>query len=176
MSNRLFALTLLLLACERPAHREAVASGASALPSTVTAPSAPPSTAPSASVADSGASEVRAWFSVAAKPKCDPGSPPYGACYVVTLSLHGAVERELVVAKNQWGQEYCRAARGASVACGGASGTTSIDVRCAASGACIVEKVDESDGYCPPPEDCSSKTKLLSFAVPAGSKVALGRK
>ena len=129
---------------------------------------------PSAPV-DAGAPEVHAWFSLAPKPKCGPGSPQGGTCYVVTLSLHGSVERDIVVAKDQWGQASCTSRAGKSVYCSGASGATSIDLACTPSGSCDVKSVAESDGYCPPPEDCATRTKLTSFTIPPGAKLVYAK-
>jgi hypothetical protein len=125
---------------------------------------------------EAGPAEVRAWFSLKQKSQCDVGSPEYGKCYVVMLSLRGSVEREIVVAKNQWGQDQCGALHGKSVVCSGASGMDTISLHCSTtSGACDVISVAESDGYCPPPEDCSAKTKLTSFALPAGAKLTFAQ-
>jgi hypothetical protein len=152
----------------------ALASCRPAEPSTVVA-IAPPTVSTPAPIVHSGAPEVRAWFSITQKKTCDSGSPEYGKCYVVTLTLHGSVEREIVVAKNQWGQEYCGVEKGKSVACGGASGATTITLQCSTGGSCDVLGVSESDGYCPPPEDCTTKMSLTSFTIPANAMLTFAQ-
>ena len=171
-----FGLVALLASCSRPEARpDTVASVTPTVAPSALAPSASENVAslPSAPV-DAGPPEVRAWFSLTPK-KCGADKPTYGKCYVVTLSLYGSVERDIVVAKDQWGQDSCRVLQGKSVLCEGASGATSIDLACANSGSCDIRAVSNSDGYCPPPEDCSTRMKLASFTIPASATLTYAK-
>ena len=59
---------------------------------------------------------------------------------------------------------------GTGVQCGGASGrgVITLDQAKDGSGSVTVREMAESDGYCPPPEDCASYTVLTKFTVPRG--------
>lgn len=117
--------------------------------------------------------ELAAWFKLRTV-KCGKGSDPgYGTCYEITLSLHGTVAEDHVVAKNLWAQVDCTG--GTAVHCGGPSGTSDISLTCSREGECIVDEYSESDGYCPPPEDCGSRTRLDKFSVPSGTKLVFAK-
>ena len=149
------------IACTKPVPSTASASASASanVPVPASASAAPPTT------------DLHASFSLA-KTKCK-NPEMYGQCYDVTLSLHGAVERDMLVSKAEWGQVDCKVTNGGTgVLCDGPSGATSLDVRCDPRGACTVVARSVSDGYCPPPEDCSSSAVRYKFDVPAGTKLA----
>lgn len=171
------------IACTKPVPSTASASASAsanvpvpASPSASAVASASASASPSASASASASAappttDLHASFSLA-KTKCK-NPEMYGQCYDVTLSLHGAVERDMLVSKAEWGQVDCKVTNGgAGVLCDGPSGATSLDVRCDPRGACTVVARSVSDGYCPPPEDCSSSAVRYKFDVPAGTKLA----
>lgn len=112
--------------------------------------------------------ELRAWFGLRPM-KCGKDDPEYGTCYAITLSLHGAVEEERVIAKGFWAQVGCTG--GVSVHCDGPSGTSHLSLTCSKDGSCVVENRSESDGYCPPPEDCASRMGMDKFTVPLATKL-----
>jgi hypothetical protein len=170
------ALVCFAGACHRAEGHAQPEPSASAATPTASAPASAPAASASASaptsVVEAGPTEVRAWFSLA-KTKC-PNPEMFGQCYDVTLSLRGAIERDQVVSKAEWGQVDCTT-NGTSVLCQGPSGATKLTLDCKPTGECTVALVGESDGHCPPPEDCTWKATRAKVTLPAGVKVTYAK-
>ena len=167
------ALLVLGLNCAGSSEPKATTPTTDRPPATVTLAEVDASPPVAATGADAAAdaprsTELRAWFQLRTM-KCGKDDPDYGTCYAITLSLHGAVEEERVVAKGFWAQVGCTG--GVSVHCDGPSGSSHLSLACTKDGQCIVEDYGVSDGYCPPPEDCGDRVQMDKFTVPVGTKL-----
>ena len=113
-------------------------------------------------------SDLLVRWSVAPR-KCAP-EIEYFHCWSASIDItdaSGQPVAKVPLKKGLIGQMGCWP-DGTGVHCGGASGMTNITLEPAkdGSGKVTVAATSQSDGYCPPPEDCTSREHLASFVVP----------
>jgi hypothetical protein len=120
-----------------------------------------------------GATDLMVHWSVTPK-KCAAEIEMF-RCYAATVEIadaKGNAVAKLPIKGGLTGQLGCFP-DGTGVHCGGPSGMTQIIVEPAkdGSGTVTVATESQSDGYCPPPEDCTSRGSLGKLTVPAGRKL-----
>jgi hypothetical protein len=89
------------------------------------------------------------------------------SCYRARLELSGVVKRQVPLGRQLAGQVDCFP-DGLGVMCGGASGATTISLVPASGDTLAIRATSESDGYCPPPEDCKTTETIQTIPFPRG--------
>jgi hypothetical protein len=97
-------------------------------------------------------------------------NPEYAICERATIELGGAVKKRIPLRRLLMGQSGCWP-DGTGVVCGGPSGSSDVTLTSSANGTVRVSEYQQSDGYCPPPEDCGSTIPWTTFTLPKGSRL-----